>query len=112
MRVCFELLYTDRILTRYAVLVYLSIYLYVVFVLALNAQKPIDAPTYSYATGVGVDKARVDADVEALHQASKRRDENVFCEILVNRSDGHLGAVVHAFGVKYKSLSKVVKKTL
>ncbi|KAF9565818.1 Annexin [Agrocybe pediades] len=81
------------------------------FVMALHAQKPADSPSYSYATGIGMDKEKVNSDVEALHHASKKKDEMVFCEILVNRSDAHLGAVAQAFELKYKSLSKVIKKT-
>jgi annexin A7/11 len=72
------------------------------FVMALNTQKPANEPFIDYA--------RVDADVETLNNAGKKRDEGPFFEILINRSNVHLGSVIERFGAKYKSLSKVIKK--
>ncbi|KAF8971864.1 hypothetical protein BDZ97DRAFT_2025750 [Flammula alnicola] len=75
------------------------------FTMALNTQKPVDSPY------VGVDHTRVNADVETLHNAAKKRDEIPFFEILINRSDAHLAAVISAYSTRYKSLSKIIKKT-
>ncbi|KJA28323.1 hypothetical protein HYPSUDRAFT_33665 [Hypholoma sublateritium FD-334 SS-4] len=75
------------------------------FVMALNTQKPTSGP-YDI-----VDHSSVNADVETLHTASKKKEEIKFFEILINRSDQHLAAVITAFGQRYKSLSKVIKKT-
>ncbi|KAF9055699.1 hypothetical protein BJ165DRAFT_1398516 [Panaeolus papilionaceus] len=76
------------------------------FLMALNAQKPANDSNGT------VDEKKVAQDVEALHHASKKKDEAAFCEILVNRSDVHLSAVITAYSEKHdKTLSKVVKKT-
>ncbi|KAJ3496445.1 hypothetical protein NLJ89_g10485 [Agrocybe chaxingu] len=57
-----------------------------------------------------VDQAKVTADIEALNYAAKKKDELVFFDIFVNRSDRHLSAVIGGFSTQYKSLSRVVKK--
>ena len=74
------------------------------FVMALNTQKPTSGP-YDI-----VDHNSVNADVETMHAASKKKEEvyflaNLQCtfshlltqikffEILINRSDQHLAAV-------------------
>ncbi|KAF9478913.1 Annexin [Pholiota conissans] len=75
------------------------------FIMALNTQKPVDSPYNP------IDHARVAADVEELHKASKKKEEQPFFEILINRSDQHISAVIALFGTQYKSLSKVIKKT-
>ncbi|KDR85911.1 hypothetical protein GALMADRAFT_235066 [Galerina marginata CBS 339.88] len=75
------------------------------FTMALNTQKPVDSP---YAP---IDQEKVVADIETLHNASKKRDEIAFCEVLINRSDSHLGAVITGYSTRYKSLSKIIKKT-
>jgi annexin A7/11 len=73
------------------------------FVMALHTQKPENEPYLDYA--------RVETDVDALNAASKKKDETPFFEILINRSNAHLGAVIEKYGSKYKSLSKIIKKT-
>ncbi|KAF8174952.1 hypothetical protein BJ912DRAFT_989350 [Pholiota molesta] len=75
------------------------------FIMALNTQKPMDSPYMQ------IDHTRVAADVEELHRASKKKEEPPFFEILINRSDQHIAAVITAFSLRYKSLSKVIKKT-
>jgi len=73
------------------------------FVMALNGQRPPDH--------LPVDHAQVAADIETLHHASKKKEEVPFFEILINRSNPHIAAVVTGFSMQYKSLSKVIKKT-
>jgi len=75
------------------------------FIMALNTQKPVDSPY----TPILADA--VNADVEILHNASKKKDEIAFCEVLINRSDSHLATVIEGYSRRYKSLSKVIKKT-
>ncbi|KAF9528103.1 hypothetical protein CPB83DRAFT_356481 [Crepidotus variabilis] len=75
------------------------------YIMALNAQKPTDYP------GVMPDQTKVAQDVEILATAAKKRDEGPFFEVLVNRSDGHLASVITAYATRYKSLSKIIKKT-
>jgi annexin A7/11 len=58
-----------------------------VFIMALNTQKPVDSPYMQ------IDHTRVAADVEELHRASKKKEEPPFFEILINRSDQHIAAV-------------------
>ncbi|KIM35597.1 hypothetical protein M413DRAFT_449644 [Hebeloma cylindrosporum] len=74
-----------------------------VFAMALNAQKAADTPY--------VDDAQVNQDVEALHRASKKKDAITFAEILINRSDTHIAAVIVKFNTKHRSISKVIKDT-
>jgi hypothetical protein len=76
----------------------------VVFVMALNGQRPPDH--------LPVDHTQVAADIETLHHASKKKDEVLFYyyyyyyyrkflhgfqvpffEILINRSNPHIAAV-------------------
>lgn len=73
------------------------------FIMALNAQRPPDT--------LPVDPKQVAVDVETLHSAAKKREEIPFCEVLINRSQPHLAAVISSFGYQYKSLSKVIKKS-
>ncbi|KAF8167211.1 hypothetical protein B0H34DRAFT_680827 [Crassisporium funariophilum] len=73
------------------------------FIMALNAQRPPDH--------LPVDHAQVTADIEKLYTGSKKKDELAFCEVLINRSNPHIAAVITGFGQRYKSLSKVIKKT-
>ncbi|KAF8799887.1 Annexin [Phlegmacium glaucopus] len=73
------------------------------FIMALNGQRPADH--------LPVDHAQVAADIETLHHASKKREEVPFFEVLINRSNPHIAAVVTGFATRYKSLSKVIKKT-
>jgi len=73
------------------------------FVMALNGQRPLDH--------LPVDHNQVAADIKALHHASKKKEEVPFFEILINRSNPHIAAVVTGFATQYKSLSGVIKKT-
>ncbi|KAF6753329.1 hypothetical protein DFP72DRAFT_902759 [Ephemerocybe angulata] len=73
------------------------------FVMALNTQRAPDS--------VPVDHTQVATDVEVLVNAVKKKDEMPFIEIFVNRSHPHLAAVITAYGLRHKSLSKIVKKT-
>ncbi|KJA28322.1 hypothetical protein HYPSUDRAFT_51172 [Hypholoma sublateritium FD-334 SS-4] len=75
------------------------------FTMALNGQKPENEPYNA------TNYSHVNSDVEELNAASKKKDDIPFFEILINRSDQHLAAVIAAFGARYKSLSKVIKKT-
>lgn len=93
--------------------------------MALNTQKPLDDP---YGQ---VDQRKVLEDVESLATAAKKKDEIAFAEILINRTDTHIRAVyvaaithylcvkvltwlvsITTYSQRYKSLSKVIKKTL
>jgi len=74
------------------------------YIMALHAQKPIDLP-HTVA-----DPTKVAEDIETLNTAAKKKNELPFFEILINRSDRHLAAVIQGFGQRYKSLSKVIKK--
>ncbi|PPQ81358.1 hypothetical protein CVT24_001147, partial [Panaeolus cyanescens] len=76
-----------------------------IFVMALNTQKPLDDP---YGQ---VDQRKVLEDVETLATAAKKKDEIAFAEVLINRSDTHIRAVITMYSQRYKSLSKVIKKT-
>ncbi|KAG5651468.1 hypothetical protein H0H81_008553 [Sphagnurus paluster] len=75
------------------------------FVMALNANPPPEwAP---------VDHAAVARDVEALYKAGEGKvgtDEMVFCDVLINRSQAHLSAVIELYGRQHRSLYRVVKK--
>lgn len=73
------------------------------FMMALNGQRPPDH--------LPVDRTEVEADIETLHHASKKKEEIPFFEILINRSNPHIAAVVTGFSMRYKSLSTVIKKT-
>ncbi|TEB16534.1 Annexin, partial [Coprinellus micaceus] len=73
------------------------------FVMALNTQRTPDS--------VPVDPNQVNADVDALGVAAKKKEEMPFIEIFVNRSQPHLAAVITTFGQRNKSLSKVIKRT-
>jgi len=71
--------------------------------MALNGQRPLDHLPVNYT--------EVEADIETLHHASKKKEEVPFFEILINRSNPHIAAVVTGFSHRYKNLSKVIKKT-
>ncbi|PPR03114.1 hypothetical protein CVT24_012417 [Panaeolus cyanescens] len=75
------------------------------FSMALAAQKAVNEPNCL------VDDKQVAKDVKDLYEAAKKKDETPFFEILFNRSDLHLRAIVLAFGEKHdKNLSKTIKK--
>ncbi|KAF5373475.1 hypothetical protein D9615_009466 [Tricholomella constricta] len=74
------------------------------FTMALTANRPPDS--------MPVSQEAVTRDVEALYKAGQGKigtDEMVFCDVLINRSQPHLAAVIEAYGRKYKSLTKVIK---
>ncbi|KAF9462254.1 hypothetical protein BDZ94DRAFT_1367942 [Collybia nuda] len=74
------------------------------FVMALNANRPLD--------NMPVNQAEVARDVETLYRAGQAKlgtDEMAFCDILINRSQAHIAAVIGMYGNKHRSLSKVIK---
>ncbi|KAF8881504.1 hypothetical protein BD779DRAFT_1546281 [Infundibulicybe gibba] len=75
------------------------------FNMVLTSQKPADS--------VPVNRAQIEADVAALYNAGQGRlgtDEMVFCDILINRSRAHITDLCAAYSLRYKSLSKIIKK--
>ncbi|KAG6916109.1 hypothetical protein DXG01_008383 [Tephrocybe rancida] len=74
------------------------------FIIALNAHRPVDATP--------IDNALVEKDVLDLYAAGQARtgtDETTFFNIFLTRSRPHLSAVCHAYNMKYRSLTKVIK---
>ncbi|KAG6839904.1 hypothetical protein C0991_010488 [Blastosporella zonata] len=75
------------------------------FLMALNARRPPD--------NIPVDFAAVEKDILALYAGGQCKegygDENVFFDVIITRSRPHLAAVIHGYGQKYRSLTKVIK---
>ncbi|KAF8064858.1 hypothetical protein FPV67DRAFT_1500437 [Lyophyllum atratum] len=74
------------------------------FVMALTANRPPDSTPVNHDAVV--------KDVDALYQAGQGKigtDQMVFCEVLINRSQPHITAVIGEYGKRYRSLSKVIK---
>lgn len=76
--------------------------------MALRGQRPQELPGQ-------VNFTLVEQDVDGLFARglgkNTRLDEEFFCEVLVNRSDPHIAAVIDRYGAKYKGLSKSIKNT-
>jgi len=75
------------------------------FLIALNARKPLD----SYP----VDHNLVARDINALYVAGQGKkfgkDESVFFDVILTRSTSHLSLVIAGYGQQYRSLTKVIK---
>lgn len=76
------------------------------FAMALAANRPPDSMPVNYEA--------VARDVGALYDAAQGiigigTDQLTFCDVLINRSQPHITAVIGEYGKKHKSLSKVIK---